>query len=73
MMFFTQQVQPRIADATWFQLHHVILSVGNADRVSQWYVDKLGFTISDRFTLTRLDNQQVRIIRIEILMAVSLA
>lgn len=66
LMFFTQQVQAKIADATRFKLHHVTLSVSNADRVCQWYVDQLGFTISDRFTLTRPNNKQVRVIRIEI-------
>lgn len=47
------------------QLHHVTLSANDVDLVSQWYVDYLGFNITDRFTLTRPDGRQIDVVRIE--------
>jgi catechol 2,3-dioxygenase-like lactoylglutathione lyase family enzyme len=49
-----------------FQFHHITLSVNDVDLVSQWYVDNLGFTVSDRFTLTRPDGRKIDVARIEI-------
>ena len=34
--------------------------------MSQWYADTLGFTISDRFTLTRSDGVLINVARVEI-------
>ncbi len=54
------------AQGSQLQLHHITLSVKDVDRVSQWYVEILGFTQSDRFTLTRPDGQQIQVARIEL-------
>ncbi|MBD2068632.1 VOC family protein [Leptolyngbya sp. FACHB-671] len=62
-----QRPAPEAAIVPRFQLHHVTRSVNDAERVSQWYVDTLGFTISDRFTLTRPNGSQVQVVRIETL------
>lgn len=32
------------------RIHHVQVSVANADRLAAWYVDKLGFTVVKRFS-----------------------
>jgi catechol 2,3-dioxygenase-like lactoylglutathione lyase family enzyme len=53
-----------LAQRSQFQLHHVTLSVKDVDRVSKWYADMLGFTIGDRFTLTRPDGKQIQVVRI---------
>lgn len=52
--------------AAGLQFHHATLSVENADQMSQWYADVLGFTIRDRFTLTRPDGRTIQIVRVEI-------
>lgn len=57
------QVSP--SDAFSLQLHHVTLSVSDVNLVSQWYANYLGFTITDRFTLTRPDGRQIDVARIE--------
>jgi catechol 2,3-dioxygenase-like lactoylglutathione lyase family enzyme len=61
-----QRSEPAAVSASTFQLHHVTLSVRDVDQVSQWYVETLGFTISDRFTLTRPDGTTLQIARVEI-------
>lgn len=48
-----------------FQFHHITLSVNDADQVSNWYADVLGFTIRDRFTLTRPTGDTIQIVRVE--------
>lgn len=60
-----QHSDPGRTSTPTFQLHHVTLSVSDAERVSQWYVDTLGFTVSDRFTLTRPNGSQIQVVRIE--------
>lgn len=55
-----------LAQSSQFQLHHVTLSVNDVDRVSKWYADILGFTISDRFALTRPDGSKIQVARVEI-------
>jgi catechol 2,3-dioxygenase-like lactoylglutathione lyase family enzyme len=49
-----------------FRLHHVTLSIKDVDRVSQWYVNTLGFKQTDRFTLTRPDGGKIQVARVEI-------
>jgi catechol 2,3-dioxygenase-like lactoylglutathione lyase family enzyme len=49
-----------------FELHHVTLSASNADRLSKWYVQMLGFTIRDRFTLARPTGEKIQVVRVEI-------
>lgn len=60
-----QHSAPETTAIPMFQLHHVTLSVSDAERVSQWYVDTLEFVVSDRFTLTRPNGSQVQVVRIE--------
>lgn len=60
---YAQTLLPNIRPLS---LHHITLSVGDADRVSRWYADNLGFTIRDRFTLTRPDGRTIDVVRIEI-------
>jgi catechol 2,3-dioxygenase-like lactoylglutathione lyase family enzyme len=62
---YAQRSESEIVDSA-FQLHHVTLSVSDAEQVSQWYVDTLGFTVSDRFILTRPNGSQVQVVRVEI-------
>lgn len=40
------------------------LSTNDVDSTAQWYVDYLGFSITDRFSLTRPDGRQIDVIRI---------
>jgi catechol 2,3-dioxygenase-like lactoylglutathione lyase family enzyme len=63
--------QPKIAIAQAtpsntlsLQLHHVTLSANDVDLTAQWYVDYLGFNMTDRFSLTRPDGRQIDVIRI---------
>jgi catechol 2,3-dioxygenase-like lactoylglutathione lyase family enzyme len=49
-----------------FQLHHVTLSVSNAEQVSKWYADVLGFKIRDRLTLTRPTGGKIQVVRVAI-------
>jgi catechol 2,3-dioxygenase-like lactoylglutathione lyase family enzyme len=53
-------------DTAELQFHHATLSVANVDQATQWYVDMLGFTIRDRFTLTRPDGSTLQIARVEL-------
>jgi glyoxylase I family protein len=46
------------------QLHHVTLSANDVALTAQWYVDYLGFSMTDRFSLTRPDGRQIDVIRI---------
>lgn len=66
----SMQSQPVLAQrhpqSTAFQLHHVTLSVSNAEQVSKWYADVLGFKISDRLTLTRSTGGKIQVVRVEI-------
>jgi catechol 2,3-dioxygenase-like lactoylglutathione lyase family enzyme len=48
------------------QLHHVTLSVSNAEQVSKWYSDVLGFKIRDRFTLTPPRGGKIQVVRVGI-------
>jgi hypothetical protein len=62
-VWFPSQVvyaQAAPASVPSLQLHHVTLSVGDVEQISQWYADVLGFTIRDRFTLTRADSGQIQ-------------
>lgn len=61
-----QRSEPEATDSLALQLHHITLSVNDVEQVSQWYVDTLGFTIGDRFTLTRPDGSEVQVVRVEI-------
>lgn len=56
----------RHPQSTAFQLHHVTLSVTNAEQASKWYADMLGFKIRDRLTLTRPTGGKIQVVRIEI-------
>jgi catechol 2,3-dioxygenase-like lactoylglutathione lyase family enzyme len=60
-----QHATPETAVAPRFQLHHVTLSVSDADWVSQWYVDTLEFVERERFTLTRPNGSQIQVVRVE--------
>lgn len=67
----TQSFQPTIASAQSppsiilsLQLHHVTLSAHDVDSTAQWYVDYLGFSMTDRFSLTRPDGRQIDVVRI---------
>lgn len=64
------QSQPMLTQrhpqSTAFQLHHVTLSVSNAEQVSRWYADVLGFKIYDRLKLTRPTGGKLQIIRMKI-------
>ncbi|NJN89374.1 MAG: VOC family protein [Leptolyngbyaceae cyanobacterium SL_5_14] len=65
-LVYAQRSEAETVEVSAFQLHHVTLSVSNAERVSQWYVEMLGFTVSDRFTLTRPNGSLVQVVRVEI-------
>lgn len=54
------------SSAPSLQFHHATLSVNDVDLMSQWYVDRLDFTITDRFTLTRPNGSQIEVARVEI-------
>lgn len=71
LIWSTKFFQPKIASAQGtpsitpsLQLHHVTLSANDVDLTSQWYVDYLGFSITDRFSLTRPDGRQIDVVRI---------
>lgn len=71
LVWSTKFFQPKMASAQStplntlsLQLHHVTLSANDVDSTAQWYVDYLGFSVSDRFSLTRPDNRQIDVIRI---------
>jgi glyoxylase I family protein len=67
----TKFFDPQIANAQdtplsglSLQLHHVTLSANDVDSTAQWYVDYLGFSITDHVSLTRPDGRQIDVIRI---------
>jgi glyoxylase I family protein len=67
----TKFFDPQIANAQGtplsglsLQLHHVTLSANDVDSTAQWYVDYLGFSVTDRVSLTRPDGRQIDVIRI---------
>lgn len=43
--------EPETTNSLAFQLRHVTLSVNDVEQISQRYIDALGFTIGDHFTL----------------------
>lgn len=71
LIWITQFFQPKMAiaqtipsDTLSLQLHHVTLSANDVDLTAQWYVEYLGFSMTDRFSLTRPDGRQIDVIRI---------
>jgi catechol 2,3-dioxygenase-like lactoylglutathione lyase family enzyme len=65
-LFQPRHVSAKSSSTPSFLLHHITLSVSDAEQVSRWYADILGFMISDRFTLTRPNGSQIDVIRIEV-------
>jgi catechol 2,3-dioxygenase-like lactoylglutathione lyase family enzyme len=57
---------PLSPSASSVRLNHITLSVADSDRMSEWYMNTLGFKTINRFTLTRPNGGKIQVVRVAI-------